>query len=173
MDHILRNCTSTLAAKLDAYTNNAAKALRYIRLNCWGQASAQDAALPPSTPVHQPPSSPSDDGDSTAPPTPTSDGEPSDLRAFEDAAAAADLLRGAIPMLSGWGINYEVSDPVPPEPRLENPLQGPAQTVEAMVIMSQDVQTPAKPPPNWSLHPKILEMTLEMATSPKLLYFRV
>eukprot|EP00798_Chlamydomonas_sp_ICE-L_P031993 gene31993-biopygen13805 len=84
--------------------------------------------------ITPPPSSPSDDGDSTAPPTPTSDGEPSDLRAFEDAAAAADLLRGAIPMLNAWGINYEVDDPVPPEPRPENPLQGPVQTVEAMVI---------------------------------------
>eukprot|EP00798_Chlamydomonas_sp_ICE-L_P025167 gene25167-biopygen19634 len=215
MDHILRNCTSTLAAKRDAYTNNAAKALRYIRPN-WGQgftlsphfykgvnpfydsyttlpppfydyypASTQDAALPPSTPVHQPPSSPSDDGDSTAPPTPTSDGEPSDLRAFEDAAAAADLLRGAIPMLSAWGINYEVSDPVPPEPRPENRLQEvtmasntshppgsnqpavPAQTVEAMATMNQDVPTPARPLLNWSPHPKTLEMTPEMATSPK------
>eukprot|EP00798_Chlamydomonas_sp_ICE-L_P023748 gene23748-biopygen18257 len=168
MDHILRNCTSTLAAKLDAHTSNAAKALRYIRLN-WGQA----------------PSSPSDDGDSTAPPTPTSDGEPSDLRAFEDAAAAADLLRGAIPMLSAWGLNFEVSQPVPPEPRPPNRLQegttgsnaslppesnqpaGPAQTVEAMATMNQDVQTPASPLLNWIPHPKTLEMTLEMATSPK------
>eukprot|EP00798_Chlamydomonas_sp_ICE-L_P030485 gene30485-biopygen16341 len=188
MDHILRNCTSTLAAKLDAYTNNAAKSLRYIILN-WGQGFTLSPHF-----FKCPPSSPSDDGDSTAPPTPTSDGEPSDLRAFEDAAAAADLLRGAIPMLSAWGINFEVSQPVPPEPRPPNRLQarsasivmaegttgsnaslppgsnqpaGPAQTVEAMATMKQDVQTPASPQLNWSLHPKTPEMTLEMGTSPK------
>eukprot|EP00798_Chlamydomonas_sp_ICE-L_P006698 gene6698-biopygen1895 len=142
-------------------------------------ASAQDAALPPSTPVHQPPSSPSDKGDSTGPPTPTSDGEPSDLRAFQDAAAAADLLRKAIPMLSAWGINYEVDDPVSSEDRPENPLQGPVQTVEDMAIMSQDAPTPARLLPHWNLHLMILEKTLEMKTPPlsapivAQLYFRV
>eukprot|EP00798_Chlamydomonas_sp_ICE-L_P007321 gene7321-biopygen17131 len=186
MDHILRNCTPPLAASLDAYTNNAAKALRYIRRN-WGQASTQDAALPPPTPSHQPPSSPSDDGDSSSPPTPTSDGEPSDLRAFEDAAAAADLLRGAIPMLNAWGINVEVNQPVPPGPRPPNRFQevttgsnaflpsgsseqpGPVENVEAMTTMSQDAPTHDSLPHNWSLslHPKTLEMTL--ATNPTLI----
>eukprot|EP00798_Chlamydomonas_sp_ICE-L_P008283 gene8283-biopygen17998 len=55
-------------------------------------ASAQDDAVPPSTPVHQPPASSSDNDASTEPPSPTSDGEPSDLRAFQDAAVAADLI---------------------------------------------------------------------------------
>eukprot|EP00798_Chlamydomonas_sp_ICE-L_P007809 gene7809-biopygen17579 len=200
--HIRSSPASTKAATMrnapydDAYTNNAARALRYIRKD-WGQgftsmphfykgvnpyydsfttlthpfcdiypASAQDAALPPSTPVHQPPSSPSDNDESTGPPTPTSDGEPSDLRAFQDAAAAADLLRKAIPMLSKFGINYEVDDPVPPKDRPANPLQGLVQTVEDMGTMSQDALTPARLLPHWNLHPKILEMILEMAKTP-------
>eukprot|EP00798_Chlamydomonas_sp_ICE-L_P004012 gene4012-biopygen21718 len=86
-------------------------------------ASAQDAAVPPSTPVHQPPASSSDNDDSTEPPWPTSDGEPSDLRAFQDAAVAADLVRRAIPMLSSFGINVQIDAPVLPENRRENPLQ--------------------------------------------------
>eukprot|EP00798_Chlamydomonas_sp_ICE-L_P016457 gene16457-biopygen25403 len=128
MDHILRNCTLPFADSLDAYTNNAAKALRYLRRN-YGHgfrlmpsfvrgsnpffdshttltfpyessnhspASTQDAILPPPTPSHQPPYSPSTDGESSSPPTPPSDEGPSTTQAFEDAAAAADLLRGAI-----------------------------------------------------------------------------
>jgi len=40
------------------------------------------------------------------------------------------------------------------------------QTVEDMGTMSQDALTPARLLPHWSLHPKILEMILEMAKTP-------
>eukprot|EP00798_Chlamydomonas_sp_ICE-L_P020231 gene20231-biopygen29021 len=43
------------------------------------RASAQDAAIAPPTPVHQPSTSSSADNESTAPPSPTLDGEPSDI----------------------------------------------------------------------------------------------
>eukprot|EP00798_Chlamydomonas_sp_ICE-L_P000325 gene325-biopygen13020 len=84
----------------------------------------QDDAVPPSTPVHQPPASSSDNDASTEPPSPTSDGEPSDLRAFQDAAVAADLVSRAIPMLSAFGINVQIDAQVLPDNRRENPQQG-------------------------------------------------
>eukprot|EP00798_Chlamydomonas_sp_ICE-L_P012216 gene12216-biopygen10176 len=72
----------------------------------------------------QPPTSSSADDVSTAPPSPTSDGEQSDIRAFKDAAVAMDLVSRAIPMLSAFGIKIQLDDQALPSHRRQNPQQG-------------------------------------------------